>query len=94
MKGGFIALSALTAATWTFLLVHSAGVLLALAQFRGWSARDLPSILVPALGLAASVWTGFVASRRISRPAAMLIELLLLALGCFFIVVVLASRAG
>jgi hypothetical protein len=86
MKVASAGLAALTVGTWALLLLHNLGAVS--------SPAHIASFLVPLAGLLASAWVGFFAKARLSRRAAVIFEVLLLALGCFLIVVLMSFRAG
>lgn len=96
-----MALGVLTVTAWACLLVYNASVLMDLAHFRDVAIEeDMPFILVPLAGLIVSVWVGLLSTTRLpvlgafKETTIVLFELALLVLGCFFILVVMASRSG
>jgi hypothetical protein len=93
-KFAFNTLGALAAGVWLVLLLKIIATLLELSAYRPAKMGDILSIVIPLIGFAAAAWVGFCSGRRLSRPAAVVLELVLAAVGLFFLTVVAASRAG
>jgi hypothetical protein len=94
MQRALRALSIVTVAAWLFCTLSAASVLLSLARYRPLHGFDMPSVVVPLVGLAASAWLGFARPARASVAVRFTLVALLLLLGCFLLVVLIASRAG
>ena len=84
MRIARLALAALTVAAWTLLLL----------QTLGFASPVSAAVLVPLAGTLAAIWVGFFSRPRLSTPAAVILELLLLTVAGFLNLVVMASSAG
>jgi hypothetical protein len=78
------ALTIVTVGAWAFLLL----------QPLGYASPLSAAVLVPLAGIIASVSIGFFGQRRLSVPAAVVLQSLLLAIAGFLILVVMSFRGG
>ncbi|MFL6800285.1 MAG: hypothetical protein ACJ8EQ_00745 [Sphingomicrobium sp.] len=90
----FYGLCTLASAVWLVLLFEIVGTTLRLSAYRQLEMRDILPLVIPLVGFSLVVWIGFGSRKRMSRPAAFVLELVLGALGVLFLTEVQASRAG
>ena len=84
MRIARLALAIMAVGAWAFLLL----------QPLGFASPLSAAVLVPLVGTIASLWIGFFSQRRLSVPATVALELVLLFVAGFFILVVMAFSAG
>ena len=84
MRIARLGLAVLTVGAWIFLLLQPPGSVSPLSA----------AILVPLAGAIAAVWVGFFSQRRLSIPAAVALELVLLCVAGFLMLVSMSFRGG
>lgn len=94
MRSAYVGLVAATIAAWLFFLLHMGALAISLSRMNGTTWSPMPALLIGGAGLLASAFVGFSTQVSWSRPARVVLELLLLGVALLFLMVVFASRAG
>jgi hypothetical protein len=94
MRSAFFGLAAATVTAWLFFLLYMGALTVSLARLGGTTGATIPALLVGGAGLLGSAFVGFSRHVNLSRPARVVLELLLLAGALFLLTIVLASRGG
>jgi hypothetical protein len=94
MRAAFFALVTMTIAAWLLFSLQMVALAVSLARFGGATSTTTPALLVGGAGILGSASVGFSTRLKWSRPARVILELLLLAIALLFATIVSASRAG
>jgi hypothetical protein len=94
MRAAFLALVTITIAAWLLFSLQMVAVAVSLARLGGATRTTLPALVVGGVGILGSAFVGLSTHLKWSRPARLILELLLLAVALLFLTVVSASRAG
>jgi hypothetical protein len=92
MKAVSKALAVVAACVWALLFAFNLMVVLDMASLRPPTVGDVAFVVVPLAALLAVLWVGFKA--RVTENTAVVVELLLLVLGVFCGLVVMAASGG
>ena len=93
MERALRTLTIATVAIWSVYLLYIVTVVVRLSEWMSPS-EVIPTILLPAAMLVASAWVGFWSAPRLPVRAALLGQLLVMALGCIFLISVFTARAA
>jgi hypothetical protein len=93
MLSGLRVLAIATVAAWLFFVLYMGLVALNLSRLGVWQTT-IPALSMGSLGLLASIFVGSTKSHRLSAHAKVAAELMLLLVALFFLLTVMASRAG